>query len=76
MLLVNQVFQQEDKFYRLLWSDTANAFWIDIYEKTAWPEIIQVHQLDEMIKNGALKLVVDPFLDVILREVHRLDLKS
>ncbi len=69
MLLVNQVFQQEDKFYRLLWSDTANAFWIDIYEKTAWPEIIQVHQLDEMIKNGALKLVVDPFLDVILREV-------
>ena len=69
MLLVNQVFQQEDKWYRLLWSDTANAFWIDIYEKTAWPEIIQVHQLDEMIKNGALKLVVDPFLDVILREV-------
>ncbi len=70
MFLANQVFQVNEHRYRLLWSDTLQAFWIDIDSKTAWPTNIMLVELEQMLISNDIKRIDDPFTNVILWEVE------
>lgn len=69
MFPVNQVFALDQLRYRLLWAEKEYGFWIDIDSKLAWPELVQILELERMLINQELQSIEDPFIDFILFEV-------
>jgi len=66
MLLVNDVFQQENSRYRVLWRDEFKVYWINIDTEDALPESCEISNLNKQLKDGMLTPIEDPFQSFIL----------
>lgn len=69
MLQLNQVFEHSGRFMRLLWQDKELVFWIDIHEKTAWPERITSEEIVTLLIEKHLKVIDDPYVSLTQRSV-------
>ena len=69
MLPINSVIQVDDKRYRLLWTGSEQAYWINIDNPTAWPELVSIDNLSSQLCASDIYLIEDPFYDVTLRVV-------
>ena len=70
MLPVNQVFQFGESRKRLLASTPEFVAWIDIDSNIAFPEWIQLSELEIFLCEGNLKLIEDPYEELVFREVE------
>jgi putative transposase len=62
---VNEVVQLEDKLYRLLLTTNIHAIWIDIEDQKAFPDIVELTQLESLLLQEKVTRVDDPYEDVI-----------
>ncbi|AFP32794.1 Mu transposase C-terminal domain-containing protein [Marinobacter sp. BSs20148] len=71
MLSVNRVFQIGKLRKRLLLSGVEEVIWIDIDSDKAFPEPVSVAELKRLRLDGELESTVDPFEEIVLREVEK-----
>jgi len=62
---VNEVVQLEDKFYRVLLTTNSHAVWIDIEDQKAFPDIIELSQLESLLLQEKATRVADQYGYVI-----------
>lgn len=65
MFQVNEVIQLEDKLYRVLLTTNTHAVWIAIEDQKAFPDIMELSQLESLILEEKLRRVEDPYRDII-----------
>jgi hypothetical protein len=62
---VNEVVQLEDKFYRVLLTTNTHAIWIDIEDQKAFPDIVELSQLESLLLQEKATRVADKYGYVI-----------
>lgn len=65
MFQVNEVVQLEDKLYRVLLTTNSHAVWIDIGDQKAFPDIVELSQLESLLLQEKATRVADPYGYVI-----------
>lgn len=65
MFQVNEVIQLEDKLYRVLVTTNIHVVWISIDDQKAFPDIIELSQLESLLLEEKVIRVDDPFGYVI-----------
>lgn len=65
MFQVNEVVQVADNLYRILLTTTRHAVWISLDDQKAFPDTVQLSQLETLLLQEKLVRVEDPFSYVL-----------
>lgn len=65
MILKNEVYQWDNRRFRILRREPVFAVWIDIDDGKALPEIFLVEDFDASLQDGEVKRIEDPFASLI-----------
>jgi len=66
MLRINDVYEFDEKKYRILKVYTDHIIWIELENQKALPELYTRSTLIEVIESGNIKITTDPFEDMSL----------
>lgn len=66
MLRINDVYELDEKKYRILKVYTDHIIWIELENQKALPELYTRSTLIEAIESGNIKITTDPFEDISL----------
>lgn len=66
MLRINDVYELDEKKYRILKVYTDHIIWIELENQKALPELYTRSTLIEAIESGNIKITTDPFEDMSL----------
>jgi hypothetical protein len=58
---VNEVIKLEDKLYRVLVTTNTHAVWISLEDQKAFPDLVELSQLEDLLLEEKLTRVDDPF---------------
>ena len=58
---VNEVIKLEDKLYRVLVTINTHAVWISLEDQKAFPDLVELSQLKDLLLEEKLTRVDDPF---------------
>lgn len=61
MFQVNEVVKLEDKLFRILVTTSSHAIWIGIEDQKAFPDIVELSQLEPLLLEEKIKRVADPY---------------
>lgn len=61
MFQVNEVVKLEDKLYRILVKTSTHVIWIAIEDQKAFPDIVELSQLEPLLLEEKIKRVDDPY---------------
>ena len=61
MLRINDVIQYEDHRYRVLDFSAPHLIWINLDSEKAFPEVIRIAEIEELVHEEKLKLMSDPY---------------
>lgn len=61
MFQVNEVVELEDKLFRILATTNTHAIWIAIKDQKAFPDIVDLSQLEHLLLEEKIKRVDDPY---------------
>lgn len=70
MLHINLILKNSNSMFRIIWSNNEIIYWIDIYDKDAWPEVVEYSYIVDMLISKELKEVDDPYLNSTLKIVE------
>ncbi|ALU43582.1 Mu transposase C-terminal domain-containing protein [Pseudoalteromonas rubra] len=65
MFQINEVLQYEQTLYRILVVFEYYAIWIKVHDDKAFPEFVELAELEQGFQNEVLKRAADPYSDII-----------
>ena len=65
MFRINEVLQYEQTLYRILMLFEYYVLWIKVHDDKAFPQLIEIAELEQGFQDEILKRVDDPYSDLI-----------
>ncbi|NOU51290.1 transposase [Pseudoalteromonas sp. JBTF-M23] len=64
MFQINEVLQYEQTLYRILMVFDYYVLWIKVHDDKAFPELVEIAELEQGFQDEVLKRVADPYSDI------------